>query len=94
MLYRLTIKSNANINGVRLEKGMSVEVASQTSNILGDLKGKELVLNAFWPNMESYNKQSEQYFLVTGRPDSYGVTRELIDFQANHIIDFIKSKLG
>ena len=47
MLYRLTIKGNANINGVRLEKGMSIEVASQTSNVLGDLKGKELVRNAF-----------------------------------------------
>lgn len=47
MLYRLTIKANANINGVRLEKGMSVEVASQTSNVWGDMKGKELVRNAF-----------------------------------------------
>ena len=47
MLYRLTIKGNANINGVRLEKGMSVEVASQTSNVWGDMKGKELVRNAF-----------------------------------------------
>lgn len=47
MLYRLTIKGNAIINSVRLEKGMSVEVASQTSNVLGDMKGKELVHNAF-----------------------------------------------
>ena len=47
MLYKATVKSNASINGVRLEKGMSIEVASQTSNILGDSKGKELVRNAF-----------------------------------------------
>lgn len=40
-----------------------------------------------------YNKQSEQYFLVTGRPDRIGVTREFLDFQTNHIISFIKSKL-
>ncbi len=39
-----------------------------------------------------YNKQSEQYFLITGRPDSFGVTREFIDFQINHIISFIKSR--
>jgi len=47
MLYRLKIKGNAIINGVRLEKGMSVEFASQTTNVLGDMKGKELVRNAF-----------------------------------------------
>ena len=41
-----------------------------------------------------YNQQSKQYFLITGRPDSFDVTREFMDFQANHIIDFIKSKLG
>ena len=39
-----------------------------------------------------YNKQSEQFFLITGRPDSYGVTREFVNFQANHIISFIKKK--
>lgn len=39
-----------------------------------------------------YNKQSEQYFLITGRPDSFGVTREFIDFQTNHICSFIKNK--
>ena len=41
-----------------------------------------------------YNNQSEQYFLITGRPDSFGVTREFIDFQINHIISFIKNKNG
>lgn len=47
MLYKVTVKSNLNSNGVRLEKGMSIEVAYQTSNIWGDSKGKELVRNAF-----------------------------------------------
>ena len=47
MLYKVTVKSNLNSNGVRLEKGMSIEVAYQTSNIWGDSKGKELVCNAF-----------------------------------------------
>ena len=35
------------VNGVRLEKGMSVEVAFQASNVWGDLKGKELVRSAY-----------------------------------------------
>ena len=47
MLYKVTVKSNWNANGVRLEKGMSVEVASQSSNLLGTIQGKELVNNAF-----------------------------------------------
>lgn len=47
MLYKVTIKNTSIVNGVRLEKGMSIEVASQTSNIWGDSKGKELVRNAF-----------------------------------------------
>jgi hypothetical protein len=47
MLYKVTVKSNLNSNGVRLEKGMSVEVVSQSYNLLGTLQGKELVNNAF-----------------------------------------------
>ena len=46
MLYKVTVKSNLNSNGVRLEKGMSVEVSSQ-SLPLSTLQGKELVNNAF-----------------------------------------------
>ena len=46
MLYKVTVKSNLNSNGVRLEKGMSVEVASQ-SLPLSTLQGKEQVTNAF-----------------------------------------------
>ncbi len=47
MLYKVTVKSNSNSNGVRLEKGMSVEVVSQSYSLLGTLQGKELVNNAF-----------------------------------------------
>ena len=46
MLYKVTVKSNLNSNGVRLEKGMSVEVSSQ-SLPLSTLQGKEQVNNAF-----------------------------------------------
>lgn len=47
MLYKVTVKSNLNSNGVRLEKGMSVEVAFQSYSLLSTLQGKELVNNAF-----------------------------------------------
>ena len=47
MLYKVTVKTNLNSNGVRLEKGMSVEVVSQSYNLLGTWQGKELVNNAF-----------------------------------------------
>lgn len=46
MLYKVTVKSNLNSNGVRLEKGMSVEVLSQ-SLPLSTLQGKEQINNAF-----------------------------------------------
>ncbi|WP_278372344.1 DUF6140 family protein [Segatella bryantii] len=45
MLYKVTVKSNLNSNGVRLEKGMSVEVAQSLP--LSTLQGKEQVNNAF-----------------------------------------------
>lgn len=47
MLYKVTVKTNLISNGVRLEKGMSVEVASQSYSLLSTLQGKELVNNAF-----------------------------------------------
>lgn len=46
MLYKVTVKSNLLANGVRLEKGMSVEVSTQ-SLPLSTLQGKESVTNAF-----------------------------------------------
>ena len=47
MLYKVTVKSNLNSNGVRLEKGMSVEVVSQSYSLLSTQQGKDLVNNAF-----------------------------------------------
>ena len=47
MLYKVTVKSNSSSNGIRLEKGMSVEVRSQSYSLLSTLQGKELVNNAF-----------------------------------------------
>ena len=48
MLYKVTVKSNLNANGVRLEKGMSVEVAYDSSaSVLSTMQGRELVNNAF-----------------------------------------------
>lgn len=47
MLYKVTVKSNLISNGIRLEKGMSVEVASQSFPLLSTLQGKEQVNNAF-----------------------------------------------
>lgn len=46
MLYKVTVKSDLLANGVRLEKGMSVEVSTQ-SLPLSTLQGKESVTNAF-----------------------------------------------
>jgi hypothetical protein len=48
MLYKVTVKNSMSVNGVRLEKGMSVEVAYNSfSSPLSTLQGKEQVTNAF-----------------------------------------------
>ena len=47
MLYKLTIKNNRHVNGIRLEKGMTAEVSFQSSNLLGNVQGADLVRNAF-----------------------------------------------
>jgi hypothetical protein len=44
-LYEVTIKSSAIINGIRLEKGMSVEVASNSNPVSSN--GGVLVHEAF-----------------------------------------------
>ena len=43
----MTVKNNRFVNGIRLEKGMSAEVSFQSSNLLGNAQGAELVRNAF-----------------------------------------------
>ena len=51
-LFRITVKQSRSINGVRLEKGMTVEGAKGTSvatptDVFGTIDGKKLVANAF-----------------------------------------------
>lgn len=48
-LFRITVKQNSlNYNGVRLEKGMSVEiVANSSSNPLNTNEGRQKVIEAF-----------------------------------------------
>ena len=47
MLYRVTVKSNKNSNGIRVERGMSVEVV--TNNITNPVttNGGQAVADAF-----------------------------------------------
>ena len=49
MLYRVTIKTSGSINGVRLEKGASVQVSydSFTATPLQTSQGKQLIADAF-----------------------------------------------
>lgn len=47
MLFRVTLKQTKLVNGIRLEKGMSVEVPFLNNTLLTDIKGKELIRNAF-----------------------------------------------
>ncbi|MGI4871032.1 MAG: DUF6140 family protein [Janthinobacterium lividum] len=42
-LFRLTLKSTHHVNGLHLEKGMSVEVASSYSNPLTTNGGHEVI---------------------------------------------------
>lgn len=48
MLYRVTIKNTQTVNGIRLEKGMSVEVAYNSfCSPESTHQGKALIQNAF-----------------------------------------------
>ena len=51
-LFRITVKQTRSINGVRLEKGMTVEVAkgnntATPTDVFGTTDGKKMVANAF-----------------------------------------------
>lgn len=47
-LFRVTVKTAKNSNGVRIDKGMSVDVVSQSvANPLTSYEGKQLVADAF-----------------------------------------------
>lgn len=45
-LFKITVKSSRTVNGIRLEKGMSVEVVSKYSNPVSTNGGHE-VIDAF-----------------------------------------------
>lgn len=47
MLYRITVKNNKNSNGVRLEKGMSVEVVTDSMSNPVTTNGGQVVADAF-----------------------------------------------
>lgn len=46
-LYKITVKNSATTNGIRIEKGMSVQVISKLSNPLSSSKGRDEVSEAF-----------------------------------------------
>lgn len=50
-LYKVTVKRTATINMIKIEKGMSVEVAS-TTKPMGNAKGKDAIKTAF---LSKYN---------------------------------------
>ena len=46
-LYRITVKQSKNSNGVRIEKGMSVEVVTQSMSNPVSTNGGQVVADAF-----------------------------------------------
>ncbi|MDP1801484.1 MAG: DUF6140 family protein [Bacteroidota bacterium] len=66
-LFKITVKSTSITNGVRIEKGMSVEVVSSYSNPISTNGGKE-VIDAFQRvyaiNIKKANKLSSAYLDV------------------------------
>ena len=47
MLYRVTVKNSKNCNGIRLERGMSVDVATNSMNNPVTTNGGQPVVDAF-----------------------------------------------
>ena len=48
-LFRITVKTAKNSNGVRIEKGMSVDVVSNSFNNPVVTNGGQSVIDAFYP---------------------------------------------
>ena len=46
-LFRITVKQSKNLNGVRIEKGMSVEVVTQSMSNPVSTNGGQVVADAF-----------------------------------------------
>lgn len=47
MIYRITVKSPKNTNGVRIERGMSVDVVTNSLNDPVSTNGGQVVADAF-----------------------------------------------
>ena len=47
MLYRITVKQAKNSNGIRVEKGMSVDVVSNSMSNPVNTNGGQIVVDAF-----------------------------------------------
>ena len=47
MLYRITVKQNRNCNGIRIDKGMSVEVVTNSFSNPITTNGGQCVIDAF-----------------------------------------------
>lgn len=47
MLYRITVKQNKNCNGVRIEKGMSVDIVTNSFSSPVSTNGGQAVADAF-----------------------------------------------
>lgn len=47
MLYRITVKQNKNCNGVRIEKGMSVDIVTNSFSNPVSTNGGQAVADAF-----------------------------------------------
>jgi hypothetical protein len=66
-LFRATIKSTKVVNGVRLEKGMSVDFPSSYGSPLGTNGGKEVVeafLRKYGVDIKKANAVSSSYIEV------------------------------
>ena len=57
MIYKITVKTSKNSNGIRIERGMSVEVV--TNNITNPVttNGGQAVVDAFIPNRSLGNRK-------------------------------------
>lgn len=47
MLYRITVKNNKNTNGIRLDRGMSVDVVTNSFSNPVTTNGGQVVVDAF-----------------------------------------------
>lgn len=63
MLYKVTLKKSGIVNGIRLEKGASVEIISNSSYPIGSWEGKELIQKAF---MQKYGLDLQKACALDG----------------------------